>query len=64
MPISENPLNKQLRIHYPSVKNGMLTPNTNRPDQSANLLQSDVQFQPRLRGHQQAITPDVINCEI
>ena len=52
MPILENPLNKQLRIHYPSIQNGMFTPNTNRPDQSANLLQNDVQFQPRLRGHQ------------
>ena len=38
----------------------MFTPNTNRPDQSANLLQNDIQFQPQLRGHQQAITPDMI----
>ena len=38
----------------------MFTPNANQPDQSVNLLQNDVQFQPRLRGHQKVITLDVI----
>ena len=60
IPILENPLNKRLQIHYPNVKNGMFTPNANKPDQFVNLLQNDVQFQPRLSGHQQVITLDVI----
>ena len=60
MPILENPSKKRLRVHYPSVKNGMLTLNTNRPDQFVNLLQNDVRFQPRLSSHQQAINPNVI----
>jgi hypothetical protein len=60
----ENPLNKRLQLHHPSIKNGVFTPNADKPDQHVNILQRDVQFQPRVRGHQQILTPDEITANV
>jgi hypothetical protein len=46
MSVLENPLNKRLRLHHTSIKNGVFIPNAGKPDQHVNLLQHDVQFQP------------------
>jgi hypothetical protein len=60
MSVFENPLNKRLRLHHLSIKNGIFTPNAGKRDQHVNILQRHVQFQPRVRGHQQILTPDDI----
>jgi hypothetical protein len=61
VPVLENPLNKRLRLHHPSIKNGIFTPNAAKPEQHGNILQRDVEFQPRLRGHRgHILTPDLI----
>jgi hypothetical protein len=64
MSVLENPLNKRLRLHHPSIKNGVFTPNAGKPDQHVSLLQRDVQFQPRVKGHQQILTLDEITATV
>ena len=60
VPILENPLNKRLRLHQPSIEKGVFTPNTRKPNQQVNILQHDIHFQPQVRGRGQPLTPDVI----
>ncbi|CAB4020272.1 mimitin, mitochondrial, partial [Paramuricea clavata] len=60
MPVLENPLNRRLRLQYPSIQEGNFTPNFSKPDQQVNILQHDVQFQPRVRHRSQPLTPDDI----
>ena len=59
LPVAENPLNRSLRLHLPSIATGHFTPNASKPDQQVNIMQYDVRFQPRLRNQQQS-TPDDI----
>ncbi|CAB3977936.1 Hypothetical predicted protein [Paramuricea clavata] len=60
MPVLENPLNRRLCLQYPSIEEGNFTPNFSKPDQQVNILQHDVQFQPRVRHRPQPLTPDDI----
>ena len=60
MPVLENPLNRRLCLQYPSIEEGNFTPNFSKPDQQVNILQHDVQFQPRVRHRPQPLTPDAI----
>ncbi|CAB4009843.1 Hypothetical predicted protein [Paramuricea clavata] len=61
MPVLENPLNRRLRLQYPSIEEGNFTSNFSKPDQQVNFLQHDIQFQPRVRNRPQPLTPDNIN---
>jgi hypothetical protein len=61
MPVLENPLNRRLRLQYPSIEEGNFTSNFSKPDQQVNFLQHDIQFQPRVRNRPQPLTPDDIN---
>ncbi|CAB3979842.1 Hypothetical predicted protein [Paramuricea clavata] len=60
MPVLENPLNRRLRLQYPSIGEGNFMPNFSKPDQQVNILQHDVQFQPWVRHRPQPLTPDDI----
>ena len=60
MPIWENPLNKRLRLHQPSIEKGVFTPNGSKPNQQVNILQYDIHFQPQVRGREQPLTLDVV----
>jgi hypothetical protein len=63
LPVLENPLNRRLRLHHPSIATGHFTPDANKPDQQVNIMQYDVRFQPRLRNQQhrqQELTPEDI----
>jgi hypothetical protein len=60
MSVLENPLNRRLRLQYPSIEEGNFTPNFSKPDQQVNILQHDVQSQPRVQHRPQPLTPDDI----
>ena len=60
LPVLENSLNKRLRLQHHNILEGSFTPNPNKPDQQVNILQYNIQFQPRVRSQQQPLTPDDI----